>query len=95
MPPKSDWAGLRKITPTPREGQIWESCDIREMESYGARRRIRIESMDAPSLMARRKAHCIVVSAGRRKALVGKKIDILCSRLFPGSTGYRYIEGGD
>jgi hypothetical protein len=61
------------------------------MEAYGARRRIRIESMDAPSLMARRRAHCVVVSAGRRKELVGKKISILCTRLFPGNTGYRFI----
>jgi hypothetical protein len=50
--------------------------------------------MDAPSALARRKAHCVVVSAGKRTELVGKRLDILCTRLFPGATGYRYIEGG-
>ena len=91
MPRKSDWAGLRKITPAPRVGQVWEACDIREAETYGAPRRFRIESMDDPGTMARRKAHCVIISAGRRTELVGKKIEITAVRLFPGNTGYRHI----
>jgi hypothetical protein len=93
VPKKSDWAGLQESTPEPAVGQVWQSCDIREVESYGDCRRVRIDEIFVPP-GGRRKARCTVISAGTRKRkVVGRQVEILVARLFPHATGYRYIEG--
>jgi hypothetical protein len=97
VPKTSPWADLAAISPKPAVGQVWESCDVRELVRFGARRRIRIVEIVAPTTPGgRTKARCSIVFAGRhhKRNTLGKVVEILAARLFPSATGYRYIEGG-